>query len=182
MQDGILLAGGRGANHRWGGRGPLTLKRIVRASTLLDTVHGAQGDFGRRSRIVATMTYATGLHASEIVPLEVKDVRKFETKIVNTIWGPSPPGRAREIFFCLLCPGQRMAPTMLIINGRSGSRASAGAGVPHSSQHEPCGRRTQPAQEEAHWAGQWVPCRNGVGQQCQGGGNGRHWATHNKYA
>ena len=94
--------------------GPLILKRIARASTLLDRVHGAQGDFDRRSQIVATMINSTGLHAAKIVPLEVKDVRKFETKIVNTIWGPSRPQRVREIIFCLLCPGRRVSPTMLI--------------------------------------------------------------------
>ena len=78
-----------------------------------------QGDFDRRSKIVATIINATGLHASEIVPLEVKDVRKFETKIVKTIWGPSRPGRAREIIFCLLCPGHRVSPTMLIAYQRA---------------------------------------------------------------
>ena len=65
MRDGISLTGGRGCEPQmeWP-RALLFKKRIACASTLLDRVHGAQGDFDRRSKIVATMINATGLHAS----------------------------------------------------------------------------------------------------------------------
>ena len=61
-----------------------------------------------------TMVTATGLHAAEIVPLQPKSLSSFETKIITTIWGPSRPARAKEIAFCLLCAGHRIAPTLII--------------------------------------------------------------------
>eukprot|EP00670_Eutreptiella_braarudii_P028733 CAMPEP_0174383954 /NCGR_PEP_ID=MMETSP0811_2-20130205/125596_1 /TAXON_ID=73025 ORGANISM="Eutreptiella gymnastica-like, Strain CCMP1594" /NCGR_SAMPLE_ID=MMETSP0811_2 /ASSEMBLY_ACC=CAM_ASM_000667 /LENGTH=232 /DNA_ID=CAMNT_0015537743 /DNA_START=156 /DNA_END=850 /DNA_ORIENTATION=+ len=91
--------------------GPLIKKRISRACSLLDRVHGAQGNFERRCDIISTMITATGLHAAEIVPLQPKDLLPFETKVMQTIWGRSRPGRAKEIFFTLLCKGHRIAPT-----------------------------------------------------------------------
>ena len=94
--------------------GPLILQRIARASKLLDRVHGAQGHFERRCSVVSTMITATGLHAAEIVPLQPKSLSSFETKIITTIWGPSRPARAKEIVFCLLCAGHRIAPTLII--------------------------------------------------------------------
>ena len=45
--------------------GPLILKRIGKASALLDRIHGVHGDFDDRCKVVATMVNATGLHASE---------------------------------------------------------------------------------------------------------------------
>ena len=94
--------------------GPLILQRIVRASNLLDRVHGAQGHFERRCSVVSTMITVTGLHAAEIVPLQPKSLSSFETKIITTIWGPSRPARAKEIVFCLLCAGHRIAHTLII--------------------------------------------------------------------
>ena len=94
--------------------GPLILQRIARASKLLDRVHGAQGHFERRCSVVSTMITAAGLHAAEIVPLQPKSLSSFETKIITTIWGPSRPARAKEIVFCLLCAGHRIAPTLII--------------------------------------------------------------------
>ena len=94
--------------------GPLIKKRISRACSLLDRVHGAQGNFERRCDIISTMITATGLHAAEIVPLQPKDLLPFETKVMQTIWGRSRPGRAKEIFFTLLCKGHRIAPTLVL--------------------------------------------------------------------
>ena len=94
--------------------GPLILQRIARAGKLLDRVHGAEGHFERRCSVVSTMITATGLHAAEIVPLQPKSLSSFETKIITTIWGPSRPARAKEIVFCLLCAGHRIAPTLII--------------------------------------------------------------------
>ena len=94
--------------------GPLIMKRISRACSLLDRVHGAQGNFERRCDIISTMITATGLHAAEIVPLQPKDLLPFETKVMQTIWGRPRPGRAKEIFFTLLCKGHRIAPTLVL--------------------------------------------------------------------
>ena len=94
--------------------GPLILKRISRACGLLDRVHGAQGNYERRCEIISTMITATGLHASEIVPLRMRDLATFETRVIRTIWGPTRPGRAKEIFFSLLCKGHRISPTMVV--------------------------------------------------------------------
>ena len=60
-----------------------------------------------------TMTTATGLHAAEIVPPRPKDLLPFEAKVVRTIWGPSRPGRAKEVIFTLLCKGHSIAPTLV---------------------------------------------------------------------
>ena len=60
------------------------------------------------------MITATGLNAVEIVPLKPKSLSSFETKIITTIWGPSRPARAKEIVFCLLRAGHRIAPTLII--------------------------------------------------------------------
>ena len=60
------------------------------------------------------MINATGLHAAEIVSIHLKDIRPFETKVLNTLWGVSRPGRAKEIVFGLLCAGHRIAPSILI--------------------------------------------------------------------
>ena len=94
--------------------GPLILKRISKACSLLDRVHGAQGNFECRCDVISTMITATGLHAAEIVPLRPKELLPFEAKIMKTIWGPSRPGRAKEIFFTLLCKGHRIAPTLVL--------------------------------------------------------------------
>ena len=94
--------------------GPLILKRISKACSLPDRVHGAQGNFERRCDVISTMITATGLHAAEIVPLRPKDLLPFEAKVMKTIWGPSRPGRAKEIFFTLLCKGHRIAPTLVL--------------------------------------------------------------------
>ena len=67
--------------------GPLILKRIGKASALLDRIHGVQGDFDDRCKVVATMVNATGLHASKIVGIGQKDIRPFETRILKAIWG-----------------------------------------------------------------------------------------------
>ena len=42
--------------------GPLILKRIGKACALQDRIHGVQGDFDNRCKVVATMVNATGLH------------------------------------------------------------------------------------------------------------------------
>ena len=94
--------------------GPLILKRISKACSLLDRVHGAQGNFERRCDVISTMITAIGLHAAEIVPLRPKDLLPFEAKVMKTIWGPSRPGKAKEIFFTLLCKGHRIAPTLVL--------------------------------------------------------------------
>ena len=60
------------------------------------------------------MNTANGLHAAEIVPLQPKDLLSFETKVMQTIWGRSRPGRAKEIFFTLLCKGHMVALTLVL--------------------------------------------------------------------
>ena len=67
--------------------GLLILKRIGKASVLLDWVQGIQGNFEDCCKVVSTMVNAIGLHASEIVPISLKDVRPFETKILHTRLG-----------------------------------------------------------------------------------------------
>ena len=66
------------------------------------------------------MNTATGLHAAEIVPLQPKDVLSFEMKVMQTIWGRSRPGRAKEIFFTLLCKGHMIALTLVPPGHRAG--------------------------------------------------------------
>ena len=87
---------------------------VAKEEGMDEGVHGAQGHFERRCSVVSTMITATGLHAAEIVPLQPKSLSSFETKIITTIWGPSRPTRAKEIVFCLLCVGCRIAPTLII--------------------------------------------------------------------
>ena len=65
--------------------GPLILKRTGKASALLDRIHGVQGDFDDRCKVVATMVNATSLHASEIVAISQKDIGPFETRILKAI-------------------------------------------------------------------------------------------------
>ena len=91
---------------------PLNLKRISKASTLLEGVHGTQGNFENRCKVVSTMVNAIGLHASEIVPIDLKSVRPFETKIMCTILGNSRLGRAKEIVFSILYAGRRISPLL----------------------------------------------------------------------
>ena len=98
---------------------PLILKRIGKASALLDWIHGVQGDFDDRCKVVATMVNATGLHASEIVAISQKDIRPFETRILKAIWGASRPCSAKEILFCLMCQGHIIAPSLLVPYGRA---------------------------------------------------------------
>ena len=64
--------------------GPLILKRVARACSLLGRVHGAQGNFERRCNVISTMITATGLHAAEIVPLRPRDLLPFESKVMRT--------------------------------------------------------------------------------------------------
>ena len=78
-----------------------------------------QGDFDNRCKVVATMVNATGLHASKIVAISQKDIRPFETPILKAIWGASRPRRAKEIIFCLMCQGHRLAPSVLVPYGRT---------------------------------------------------------------
>ena len=99
--------------------GPLILKRRGKASALLDRIQGVQGDIDERCKVVATMVNAIGLHASEIVAISQKDIRPFETRILKAIWGASRPGRAKEIIFCLMCQGRRLARSMLVPYGRA---------------------------------------------------------------
>ena len=99
--------------------GPLILKRIGKASALLDRIHGVQGDIDDRCKVVATMVNATGLHASEIVAISQKDIRPFETQILKAIWGASRQGRAKEIIFCLMRQGHRIAPSLPVPCGRA---------------------------------------------------------------
>ena len=99
--------------------GPLILKRIGKASALLDWIHDVQGDFDDGCKVVATMVNATCLHAPEIVAISQKDIRPFETRILKTIWRASRPGRAKEIIFCLMCQGHRIAPSLLVPYGRA---------------------------------------------------------------
>ena len=99
--------------------GLLLLKRISRASPLLERVHGTQGNFEDWCKVVPTMVNATRLHASKIVPIYLKSVRPFETKIVRTIWGNSRPGRAKEIVFSILSARHRISPTLLIPYNRA---------------------------------------------------------------
>ena len=70
--------------------------------------------YERRCEIISTMITATGLHASEIVTLRMRDLATFETRVIRTIRGPTRPGRAKEIFFSLLCKGHRISPTMVV--------------------------------------------------------------------
>ena len=67
--------------------GPLILKRIGKASALLDRIHGVQENFEDRCKVVATMVNATGLHASEIVAISQMDIKPLETRILKAIWG-----------------------------------------------------------------------------------------------
>ena len=90
--------------------GPLILKCIGKTSALLDRIHGVQGDFDDKCKVVATMVNATGLHASEIVAISQKDIRPFEIWTLKAIWGASRPSRAKETIFCLMCQGHRIAP------------------------------------------------------------------------
>ena len=99
--------------------GPLILKRIGKVSALLDRMHGFQGNFEDRFKVVATMVNATGLHASEIVAITQKDIKPFETRILRAIWGASRPGRAKEIIFCLMCQGHRIALSLLVPYSRA---------------------------------------------------------------
>ena len=145
--------------------GPLILKRISRACGLLDRVHGAQGNYERRCEIISTMITATGLHASEIVPLRMRDLATFETRVIRTIWGPTRPGRAKEIFFSLLCKGHRISPIMVVkysrllwlshlCRNRGPNQITAQAiwetGL-HTKNSGPFGRAVQTAQE-CGWA------------------------------
>ena len=97
--------------------GPLILKHIGKASALMDRIRGVQGDFDDTCKVVATMVNATGLHASEIVAISQKDIRPFESRVLKAIWGASRPGRAKEILFCLMCKGHRIAPSLLVPYG-----------------------------------------------------------------
>ena len=76
--------------------GPLILKGIGKASALLDRIHGVQGDFDDRCKVVATMVNATGLHASEIVDISQKDISPFETRILKATWGPPNQAERRK--------------------------------------------------------------------------------------
>ena len=99
--------------------GPLILKRKGKASALLDRIHGVQGDFDDRCKVVATMVNATGLHASEIVAISQKDIKPFKTRILKAIWGASRPGRVKEIIFCLMCQAHIIAPSLLLPYARA---------------------------------------------------------------
>ena len=91
---------------------PLILKRIGKASALLDRIHGVQGDFDDKCKVVATMVNAIGLHASEIVAISQKDIKPFETRILKAIWGASRPGRAKEIIFLPYVSGTQNCPLL----------------------------------------------------------------------
>ena len=65
------------------------------------------------------MVNATRLHAFEIVAISQKDIRPFETRILKAIWGASRPGRVKEIIFCLMCQGHKIAPSLLVPYGRA---------------------------------------------------------------
>ena len=56
--------------------GPLILKRIGKVSSLLDGIHGVQGDFEYRCKVVAPMVNATRLHASEIVAISQNENKR----------------------------------------------------------------------------------------------------------
>ena len=88
---------------------------LAKASTLLDWVRGTQGNFEDRCKVVPTMVNAIRLHASKIVPIDLKSVRPFETKIMRTMLGNSRLGRAKEIVFSILGASNRISPSLLIL-------------------------------------------------------------------
>ena len=160
--------------------GPLILQRIARASKLLDRVHGAHGHFERRCPVVSMIT-ATGLHAAEIVPLQPKSLSSFETKILTTIWGPSRPARAKEIVFCLLCAGHRIAPTLIIPYQRAVwlAKLCRTWGPSLVLAIWPYGRKTPLRNLQDLSAGHYRHCTTGAGPQHKGGGNGQRQASPN---
>ena len=77
---------------------PLILKRIGKASALLDWIHGVQGNFEDKCHVVPAMVNATGLHVSEIVAISQKDARPFETQILRAICGAPRRAGRRKLF------------------------------------------------------------------------------------
>ena len=55
---------------------------------------------------------AVALHVVQLPDTADVDLAWLETQTVRAIWGPTRPGRAKEVVFSLLTPGHRTSPTM----------------------------------------------------------------------
>ena len=132
--------------------GPLILKRIGKASALLDRIHGVQGNFEDRYKVVATMVNATGLHALEIVAISQKDIRPFEIQILRAIWGASMPGKAKEIVFSHV-PGTQNCPLLIspVRPRRVACTALQSTQASHDHGTSRMGREPPHAQVRAFW-------------------------------
>ena len=65
-----------------------------------------------RSTVASSLAMAAGVHGVQLVDIADVDLARLETQTVCAIWGPTRPGRAKEVVFSLLTPGHRTFPTM----------------------------------------------------------------------
>ena len=71
-----------------------------------------------RSTVAGSLAMAVALHGVQLADTADVDLARLETQTVRAIWGPTRPGRAKEVAFSLLTPGHRTSPTMCTKNER----------------------------------------------------------------
>ena len=143
--------------------GPLILKRIGKACALLDRIHGVQGDFDDRCKVVATMVNATGLHASEIVAISQKDITPFETWILKAMWGPPDQAERRKFFLPHVLGTQNCPlPAGTLLPRRLAGKALQNTWPSHDHGTSRMGRESPHTQVGTVWSGAENPTRLGM--------------------
>ena len=66
----------------------------------------------RHSMVAGSLAMAVALHGLQLADIADVDLVRLETQIVCAIWGPTGPGRAKEVVFSLLNPSHRASPMM----------------------------------------------------------------------
>ena len=87
------------------GMGPLLQDRIQRGASVLRRMPQITS-LKRRSTVAGLLAMAVALHGVQLADIADADLARLETQTVRTIWGPTKPGRAKEVVFSLLTPGR----------------------------------------------------------------------------
>ena len=93
------------------GTGLLLKDRIQREASVLRRMPQLTS-LQRRSTVAGSLAMAVALHGVQLADTADVDLARLETQTVRAIWGPTRPGRAKEVVFSLLTPGHRTSPTM----------------------------------------------------------------------
>ena len=68
--------------------------------------------FDQRAQTLSSLCLSAGLYGVEVSFVSQSLLRRFESAILQALWGTSRAMRTKEIIFSILVPGHRTSPTM----------------------------------------------------------------------